>query len=242
MNLIIDAGNTSVKLAVFDNNQLISEQQVLLDQFTADLQNLLERHPGISHCIISSVSFLDPEDVAILTDKFQVIHVCHKLKTPFKNQYTSPETLGADRIALAAAAVLHYPKQNSLIVDAGTCITYDMVTSKGAYVGGAISPGLLMRYQAMHYFTARLPELEPSDFPDFIGDTTERSMHSGVINGLCHEIEGVIGQYETRYEHLTVILTGGDAQFLSNRLKKAIFAHSNFLLEGLNFLLEFNKS
>lgn len=241
MNLIIDAGNTSVKLAIFEQDHLIEQMQAPNANFSDAVNDLFERHPDISNAIVATVSFLDEQQLNSITHKCELLHVNHALKIPFKNQYASPETLGADRIALAASAVLNYPNQNVLVVDAGTCVTYDMVTQEGDYLGGAISPGLQMRYDALQHFTNRLPALEPEDYPDFIGDTTQNSIHSGVINGVCREIEGVIDQYLSRYPHLTVILTGGNAQFLSKRLKKPIFAHSNFLLEGLNFLLENNK-
>lgn len=241
MNLVADAGNSWVKLAVFKSRELIIDKRVPLHQFEEASLALLKKHPAVTHAIIASVSFLNDLQLTTLSANCELLIVDHHLKLPFKNVYASPETLGADRIALAAAAVLHFPEQNTLVIDAGTCITYDMITQKGEYLGGAISPGLQMRYQALNYFTDGLPLLETGEFQDFIGNNTENSIHSGVINGLCLEIEGVIDQYQSRYKFLTVILTGGDAQFLSKRLKKAIFAHSNFLLEGLNFLLEYNK-
>ncbi len=241
MNLIIDAGNTSAKLAAFSQGRILMQWQVPNDQLLQAVDEAIQTYPGIKQAIIASVAFLNDELLTAIGSKTTLYTLNTELKTPFDNQYASPETLGADRIALAAAAVLHYPEKNVLVIDAGTCVTYDLVTKEAAYHGGAISPGLHMRYKALHHYTNRLPELEPADFPDIIGDSTENSIHSGVINGLCREIDGVIDQYESRYPVLTVILTGGDAQFLSNRLKKAIFAHSNFLLEGLNFLLEYNK-
>ena len=241
MNLIIDAGNTAVKLAVFDKAKLIAEAQTSLEDFDTSIDILIGKHSGIKQVIISSVALLQQEQIDRLAATFDLLIVSDKLRTPFKNAYATPATLGADRIALAAAAVMHYPNKNVLVIDAGTCITYDIITKDRTYLGGAISPGMHMRFESLHHFTSRLPKVPPAEFPDFVGDSTENSILSGVINGLCMEIEGVIGQYESRYEHLTVILTGGDAQFLSNRLKKAIFAHSNFLLEGLNFLLEYNK-
>ncbi len=241
MNLIIDAGNTTVKLAVFNQNVLLSAQQVALKEFDLTLASVLNQYAEITNTIVSSVSYQDKDAINNLNLSGQVIFVDHHLKLPFENRYASPESLGADRIALAVAAVMQYPDNNVLIIDAGTCLTYDLVTEHKSYLGGAISPGLYMRYRALHDYTSRLPQLDITDFEDLIGNTTENSIHSGVVNGLCQEIEGVIGQYQSRYKHLTVILTGGDAVFLSKRLKKAIFAHSNFLLEGLNFLLEYNK-
>ncbi len=241
MNLIIDAGNTTVKLAAFNQDRLLKQLQIANENLTQEVDKILEMYPGIGHTIIASVSCLSEDQITAISEKTELYLVDQKLKIPFKNAYASPETLGADRIALAAAAVLHYGGTNSLVIDAGTCITYDLITDKEHYLGGAISPGLNMRYRALHDYTSRLPSLEAKDFPELIGNTTENSIHSGVVNGLCQEIDGVIGQYQSRYEHLTVILTGGDAVFLSKRLKKAIFARSNFLLEGLNFLLEYNK-
>ncbi|MGB5270960.1 MAG: type III pantothenate kinase, partial [Eudoraea sp.] len=162
-------------------------------------------------------------------------------KIPFKNSYATPQTLGMDRVALATAAFYFNPDANTLVIDAGTCITYDMINDYGEYLGGAISPGLRMRYKALHEHTSKLPLLEPKNYNDIIGNSTDASIHSGVLNGICREIDGVIGQYQSRFEDLTVILTGGDAQILSKRLKNTIFAHSNFLLKGLNYLLEYNK-
>ena len=125
-----------------------------------------------------------------------------------------------------------------MIIDAGTCITYDFINAEGVYLGGAISPGLRLRYTSLHNLTANLPLLETKEVENWIGDTTERAIHSGVYNGLIQEIDGVIAQYKDKYEPLVVILTGGDAHILSKRLKNSIFAHSNFLLEGLNYILK----
>ena len=163
-------------------------------------------------------------------------------KVPFKNSYATPHSLGVDRLALAAAAYNHNPRGNTLVIDAGTCITYDLVNNFGEYIGGAISPGMRMRYNAMHEQTSGLPLLEPDEILDFIGNSTESCMHSGVINGLTQEIDGVIDQYQSRFQDLTVILTGGDSHFFAKRLKNTIFANSKFLLEGLNCLLEYNTN
>ena len=160
---------------------------------------------------------------------------------PFKNLYSTPKTLGIDRIALVCASVGEFPDNNVLIIDAGTCITYDFINSKNEYLGGAISPGVRMRYKAMHNQTANLPLLTTEVPKQIIGDSTANSMHSGVVNGVLNEIDGTISQYKEKYQDLTVILTGGDAKMLSKQLKSSIFANSNFLLEGLNFILQFNQ-
>ncbi|WP_308131522.1 type III pantothenate kinase, partial [uncultured Flavobacterium sp.] len=144
-----------------------------------------------------------------------------------------------DRMVLAAGAVLQFPKQNRLVIDAGTCITYDFVDENDNYLGGAISPGLRLRYEALHNFTARLPLLELDSPKSIIGNSTSQSIHSGVVNGAVNEIDGFINDYKQHYSKFTIILTGGDAEFLAKRLKNTIFANSNFLLESLSHLFQY---
>ena len=145
-----------------------------------------------------------------------------------------------DRIALVAAAVSKYQNQNVLIIDAGTCITFDFVNSSKNYLGGAISPGIEMRYKSLNKFTKKLPLLMREEAANLIGTSTETCIHSGVINGVISEIDSIIAKYRKKNKDLTVVLTGGDANFLSNRLKNGIFANPFFLLEGLNTILTFN--
>ncbi len=241
MNLVIDIGNTLVKFAVFDRDQILIDQSFESGLFLSKIKELFEIYPKIDHAILSSVGNLDNKEGEIVS-LFCKIHILsHKSKTPFKNSYASPQTLGVDRIALATAAFYHNQRGNTLVIDAGTCITYDMVNDYGEYLGGAISPGVSMRYKALHSETAQLPLLQPSEIIDFIGNSTETSMHSGVVNGVAQEVDGVIDQYRMRFKDLTVILTGGEAHFFAKRLKNTIFANSKFLLEGLNYLLEYNK-
>lgn len=242
MNLIIDVGNSFVKLAVFQTDKLIHKDQIQLSALLTTVEKLKTSYPLINRLIIASVNHLTEEDRSTLASRFEVLELSSETKLPFKNLYKTPETLGVDRLALIAAAVLHYPLANALIIDAGTCVTFDFKDSKNSYLGGAISPGLRLRYQAMHNFTAKLPLLEVSAPKHFIGNSTAQAMHSGVVNGLVNEIEGHIQQYQQEYSDLTVILTGGDANFLSKQLKSSIFANSNFLLEGLNHILNFNSN
>jgi type III pantothenate kinase len=241
MNLVIDAGNTSIKLAVFRKNDLLFLTSTDNTGFPKAVKDVFSKFPEIANAMVASVGFLSKRELDVLAIFCKVQLLTAVAAVPFKNSYASPQTLGVDRIALATAAFYKYPNTNTLVIDAGTCITYDMLNDYGEYLGGAISPGLRMRYKALNNYTARLPLLDPSPFVELIGNTTENSIHSGIINGISREIDGVIAQYQSRFEHLTVILTGGDGQFLSNRLKNTIFAHSNFLLEGLNYLLEYNK-
>jgi type III pantothenate kinase len=240
MNLIVDAGNTSIKLAVFDKKNLLFDESTESENFIQKVKAIFNFYPDIAWAIVSAVGSLNEKDITRLTVFCHVHILNHNSKIPFKNSYATPKTLGVDRIALATAAFYHKSSSNSLIIDAGTCITYDVIND-GEYLGGAISPGIYMRYEALHNQTSKLPLLELDEPFDFIGNTTETSIHSGVVIGTLAEIDGVIDRYQSRFEDLTVILTGGDAQFLSKRLKNTIFADSKFLLIGLNYLLEYNK-
>ncbi len=240
MNLIIDVGNTFVKFAIFDRSKLRYKDSFKLADFISEYESLKVKFPEITSAIISSVGRLKKTHVKVVAKDFDLIELDSNTKLPYKNKYKTPKTLGVDRIALVSASVEQFPDRNVLIIDAGTCITYDFITSKNNYLGGAISPGVRLRYQSLHNLTANLPLLDTSHPNDIIGDTTETAIHSGVIFGIIKEIDGVIDEYLQKYPDLTVILTGGDANFLSNQLKNSIFANSNFLLEGLNFILEYN--
>ncbi|WP_400076674.1 type III pantothenate kinase [Winogradskyella sp. R77965] len=241
MNLIIDVGNTFVKFAVFKNDKLIEKISFELSEFKKQYKNIRKDFPKLKCAIISSVGRLSKKQIELVDDDLNLQELNYKTKVPFKNSYKTPKTLGADRIALASASINQFPDNNALIIDAGSCITYDFVTDKNEYLGGAISPGIGLRYQALHNLTANLPLLEKDQPKTIIGNTTESSIHSGVVIGVIKEIDGVIDQYKGKHQDLTVILTGGDANFLSNQLKNSIFANSNFLLEGLNFILDFNS-
>ena len=240
MNLIIDIGNTRVKLAVYEENSCLDKLIFLKEDFLKNVKKILKEYPEVKKGIISSVDFFYKEEENELKQLVKLTVVSTSMKLPFKNLYATPKTLGLDRVALIAAAADQYKKENVLVIDAGTCITFDFLNCKNEYLGGAISPGLTIRYEALHNLTAKLPLLKPKDSNFFIGNTTESSIHSGVINGTINEIDGVIRQYQSSYKDLTVILTGGDTNFLAKRLKSSIFANSNFLLEGLNHLLKIN--
>lgn len=241
MNLIVDVGNTYVKFAVFDDENLIYKLSFKLNGFKMQYEILKKDFPKLKKAIISSVGNLSSEQVTLIRNDFNTVELTSKLNFPFINDYQTPTTLGVDRIALVCASVNQFPNKNVLIIDAGTCITYDFVTKDNHYLGGAISPGLRLRYVSLNNLTANLPLLETKLPYTIVGNSTESSIHSGVVNGVIKEIDGIIDQYLTDYSDLTVILTGGDANFLSNQLKNSIFANSNFLLEGLNFILEYNS-
>ncbi|WP_203257441.1 type III pantothenate kinase [Hyunsoonleella ulvae] len=242
MNLIIDVGNTFVKLAGFEKDKLVFRETTKLSGVVEVVNKLKESYPELKQGIVSSVGRLKSKQIDAISKNFNVLELTHKTKVPFKNSYDTPKTLGIDRIALVSASVYHYPDNNVLIIDAGTCITYDFITDKNEYLGGAISPGLRIRYKGLNNLTANLPLLETKIPKHFLGTSTNSSIHSGVVNGVVNEIDGFISAYKDKYPDLTVILTGGDANFLSEQLKSSIFANSNFLLEGLNYILEFNTN
>lgn len=241
MNLVVDVGNTFVKFAVFKDKSLKYKTSFELENFNKEFKILKKEFPKLSNAIVSSVGRLSKKTIAVLQKELTVLVLHHKLNFPFKNLYATPRTLGVDRIALVCASVDQFPNNNVLIIDAGTCITYDFITKENEYLGGAISPGLRLRYKALNNLTANLPLLETNQPQSVIGNSTEESIHSGVVNGAIKEIDGLIDYYKDNHSDLTVILTGGDANFLSNQLKNSIFANSNFLLEGLNFILDYNS-
>jgi type III pantothenate kinase len=241
MNLIIDVGNTLVKFAVFQHDTIVEKKSVKVEETLKMFEKIIKEHTSINKAIVSSVVKLDTSVYDIINEKIDLLTVNSDTKFPFKNHYKTPHTLGVDRIALVSASVKHYPNTNVLIIDAGTCITYDFITKDNEYIGGAISPGIRLRYTTLNTLTANLPLLETEMPEQLIGSTTAKSIHSGVVFGVLKEIDGVIDEYQEKYEDLTVILTGGDTDFLSKQLKNGIFANSNFLLEGLNFILEFNS-
>ncbi len=242
MNLVLDIGNTLVKYAVFNSGILLRQERSEPELFLVKIKSLFKHYSGISHAIISSVGSISKKDRDVVTLFCKAHLLTAASRVPFKNSYATPHTLGTDRMALATAAFYCNAKRNTLVIGIGTCITYDMVNDAGEYMGGAISPGIQMRYSVLNSQTASLPLLKLESAPlDFIGNTTQSCMHSGVINGMTQEIDGVIRQYRSRFHDVTVILTGGDAHFFVKKLKSPIFANSEFLLEGLNYLLEYNK-
>jgi type III pantothenate kinase len=167
--------------------------------------------------------------------------VSNQLKIPFKNLYKSKNTLGQDRLALVSAAAFNFPNENVLIVDVGSCITYDFKNNNNEYLGGGISPGISMRFKSLNTFTSNLPLIDFDNIHKLIGNNTKNSINSGVINGTISEINGIIQQYCEEFKNIRIILTGGDSNFLLKRIKNSIFADQNFLLVGLNKLLEDNS-
>ena len=237
--LIIDAGNTRVKVFVFEEDSILFSVSSDEDSLNKNFEKIFLKY-NISKIILSSVGAMREKIALFIIGKAPVLMLSNQTKVPFVNRYKTPKTLGVDRIALMAAAANFFPKKNVLVIDAGTCITYDFLNKDNEYVGGAISLGLQMRYKALHTFTEKLPELNFKAPENLIGSDTDSSIHSGVVNGLVAEIKGVVDAYEQKYSDLTIVLTGGDTIYLSKRLKNGIFANPNFLVEGLNAILKYN--
>ncbi len=237
-NLVIDIGNSGLKLAIFHQRKLV--HKLHLQQIDTDQLRQLVKDYEVENSLISSVS-QDAEAIANLLKTITVYQpFSSNTALPLINLYKSPETLGSDRLAGLMGARYLYPEQPVLVIDAGTCITYDLIDEKSRYEGGSISPGILMRLKALHHFTGKLPlvDFDP-DFEDLIGRDTRQSILSGVINGVLAEVEGFIQKYSQRQAHLRVILCGGDARFFDTRLKNSIFANylscePDLVLIGLN--------
>lgn len=242
MNLVIDVGNTLVKIGLFEVGDLKLKKTFPKELFTEVFRSIESEYPQIKNILVASVGKLADEEIEFLEKKTDFISLNQNTPVPYQNKYGSPQTLGVDRMALAAAAITEYPKKNVLVVDAGTCITYDLITEKGEYLGGGISPGILMRYKAVNYYTSNLPLLQPDPPKELIGNNTASSLHSGILNGARFEIDGFIDSYRKEYSNLTVILTGGDAHFLRDSIKNHIFANPIFLLKGLNYILDYNTN
>ncbi|MFN8406447.1 MAG: type III pantothenate kinase [Sphingobacteriaceae bacterium] len=242
-NLVIDIGNTHTKVAVFNEYKLVSvdHYESLTPQ---DLLTYLNNKNDITYSILSSVSSSSLADLEeILSEQTIYIRFSTNLATSINNQYKSPQTLGLDRLAGMVGAQTLYPGKNCLVIDAGTCITYDVVNHEGIYNGGSISLGIHMRLKALHVFTDKLPLIDFDDSFMFMeGSDTRASILSGVIQGAVLEMQGFITNHISHDASLQVILCGGDAAFFDTRLKNTIFADTlrtepNLVLIGLNDII-----
>lgn len=238
MNLVIDYGNSSAKVGIFDQQKLV-EKYVFVSPET--LKIFLEQNTA-ENIIISSVA-LDPQSVsswAVRAKKKFILN--HSLPLPIVNRYATPLSLGVDRLAAVCGAKQIFPNKNCLVVDTGTCVKYDFIDHQNNYLGGGISPGLSMRFKALNTFTMKLPLVQAVEAPPLVGNSTESCIQSGIINGILEEINGTIGQYQKKFKDLEVILCGGDTVFFENKLKGGIFAVPELVLKGLNSILIYNVS
>ena len=239
MNFVIDIGNTLTKLALFQGREMVA--------FTSfegvDVQHIrqfCQQNQVISNAIISTVKDYPVELDTFLSQQYKVVFFIHDTPIPVSNKYLTPETLGKDRLAGVIGARQLMPTTDVLVIDAGTAITYDLITAEGEYLGGSISPGIAIRYKALHTFTGRLPLIDYYGNTPLIGNDTGSAIQSGVLNGVLAEMEGIIGSYRLMYPGLKIIVTGGDHNYFDKRLKIKTFAAPNLVLEGLNLILNFN--
>lgn len=238
-NLVIDIGNTNIKLAVFTRENLIYHE-VFKQLSVKELLGIIQAY-GIENSIVSTVASDQIELIELLKEKTNYTEFSTGITTGVSNNYTSTATLGLDRWAKVIAAHYGFPETNCLIIDAGTCITYDLLNSNAEYYGGSISPGVRMRFKALNHYTGRLPLVSWSEdtfnIPE--GIDTETAISNGVLQGVVNEVKGFIDLYNQRKDNIKVLITGGDARFLLDQLKNTIFGpqihHEPYLvLKGLN--------
>ncbi len=242
LNLVIDIGNSFTKTAVFNNNELL-ETKSFGSLNKAIIYNLLRKY-NVTRSVISSVKNTEPDWVEPLQQKTSFLYFTRQMAYSIKNHYKSPQTLGLDRLAAIMGARLMFPDVDNLVIDGGTCITYDWVDKEGNYFGGSISPGLNMRYKALNTFTSALPLIDAGNvFYENYGSDTASSIASGVQNGIKHELEGFIESYIKPDKKMNIVLTGGDCIFFDTLLKNSIFApyiknEPSLVLKGLNAAIQ----
>ena len=238
VTLCFDFGNTRLKCAVFENNS-VKEVITLADDSNETITNLLKTfHP--QKAILSSVINHNTGIERILGGLPVFHQLSWQTKLPFSAPVTKPETIGSDRLALAAAAVHFYPGKNNLVIGLGSCITYNFINKYNQFLGGSISPGMEMRFKSLNAFTAKLPLIQRDfNFP-LIGFDTKTNILSGVILGMCKEIEGIVDEYSHSYNNFNVLLTGGDTAYFARRIKKEIFADPELIFKGLYAISEYN--
>ncbi len=236
MFLVIDIGNTYQKAAIYSEEGEMKTLIHRLNLTKEDMDELLQAYP-VRAALFSSVREDSLGLHAWLSTRISTLKLTAHMALPIRLQYATPDTLGSDRIANAVGAHKLFPNQDVLSIQAGSCLVTDLVTRNGLYLGGTIAPGLRMRFQALAHFTAKLPLLEPQNIDFVTGDSTHRSILSGIINGMSCEIDELINRYRKQYSELRVVMTGGDASYLESLLKNSIFAAPNLVLLGLYEIL-----
>jgi type III pantothenate kinase len=239
LNLIIDIGNTRVKAALF-NGETLFESKVY-DNVNAILSDKAFISKA-KRAIIGTVVKEQEDFYSALNAIIPTIIFNSETKIPLTNLYQSASTLGSDRLAASVGAYFLYPNANVLVIDAGTCIKYNFTNSKNEYLGGGISPGIRMKFKALQTFTSKLPLVEANfSYNELVGNNTQNSILSGVLNGSVAEIDGIISQYKLQFTDIICVLTGGDSEYLAKRLKNSIFDHQNLVIKGLNDILNYNS-
>lgn len=239
IHLCIDNGNTYTKVGVFENDKLVFD--TLFTNCTIDdITNLIQKYAPTA-CILCNVSNINLNLEVFLKKSFShFINFDEHTIIPIQNGYKQPETLGKDRLAAVIGANFLKPDLDLLVIDAGTAITYDFIDRRSVYQGGNIAPGMSMRFNALHHFTAKLPLVEPCGEFELLGQTTNDAILSGVMNGIVFEIKGYFEALKFKYPELSIFLTGGSLNYFVSKLKSPIFAERNLVLIGLNRILQFN--
>lgn len=239
MNIIIDIGNSVAKLAIFDKDELVEVFRG--SNHSLDCLPMLCSRYSLERGIIASVITLS-NTIRRQLEKlpFKIIELSHETPIPITNLYKTPQTLGMDRLAAAVAVNWLKPHKDILVIDAGTCVTYDFIDAQGQYHGGNISPGMRMRFKALNIFTDKLPKVSPKGEVPLYGQTTETAIRAGVIRGMELEMSGYIALLQKNYPELLIFLTGGDEFSFDTNLKNIIFADRFLVLKGLNRILSYN--
>lgn len=238
MNLVLDFGNTRIKAGVFDGDVLKIKA---VESTVEEVFKLLQKYQFDS-CIIATVVELSTETLHFIEEKTTCIIFNAHTQTPIRNLYQSINTLGSDRLAACCGAYLIFKGQSFLVIDAGTCLKYNYTDKNGNFIGGGISPGLNMRFKAMHEQTSKLPLIKFDEhFNDLIGINTQNSLRMGAQLGMIAEVKGIIDLYQQLDPHVNIVLTGGDASYLQKGLKNGIFADPDLILKGLNSILNYQK-
>ncbi len=233
MNLVVDFGNTAIKAATFKGNEISSS-------------NAFESEYSFNEWVVSKN--FDSAICASVTQSHhsfmkmfpQCMLLSYKTSLPVNNSYRSPQTLGTDRIAGAVGAKLMFPENPCLVIDIGTCINYEFVDANNDYIGGAISPGVSLRFKSMNNFTSALPLVDVVKQVKLTGTSTEECLQTGVMQGIVNEIQGTIDAYQSKYKGVKIIITGGDAHLFESKIKGSIFVVPNLVLKGLNDILNYN--
>ena len=236
--ICLDFGNTRLKAALFEEETLL-DVIVLEDQLSTHLEEIIQQHQP-QQSILSSVIDHDPAVEEVLKRRTQFHRLSHLSKLPFSIPVGKPETMGADRIAIAAASVFLFPQKNNLAIGLGTCITFNFINQQAEFMGGSISPGMEMRFQAMHQFTAKLPLVKAQWNVPLIGYDTATNLQSGVVLGMAKEIDGIIDAYKEKFGNFNALLTGGDTHLFEPHLKNKIFADPHLIFKGLYAISQFN--
>ncbi len=238
ISLCLDFGNTRLKAALFISDEL-KEVIVLRDDAVAHLAEIIQQHKP-ERSILSSVINHDKNIEALLNERTSFHKLSHLSKLPFTLPVGKPESMGADRIAIAAAAVFLFPHQNNLAIGLGTCITFNFINQRHEFMGGSISPGMEMRFEAMHHFTAKLPLVKAHWNVPLVGYDTATNLQSGVVLGMAKEIDGIIDLYKEKWGNFNALLTGGDTALFRPYLKNGIFADPHLIFKGLYAISQHN--